>query len=134
MDSSGNKSIISKNPPWLSSVATSAFSLILPFLFVGVVSVIGMFFDLHNEVLGNFIAYLCTGIAVAIMCFLICKAHPKSIWYTPLICNAITLLSGLGNYIEGSPFFNEALPFGIGWILSIIASIWGASIGRHAKT
>jgi hypothetical protein len=94
-----------------------------------------MLFGMSDEALGNFIAYLCTGIAVAIMCFLICRAHPSSIWYSPIICNVITLYSGLGNYFnEGSPFFNEALPFGIGWILSIIAAILGANIGSRGIT
>jgi len=118
-------------PAWAASVITAVFSLILPFLFVGIVSVFGLLLGISDDVLGNFIAYLCTGITVAIMCFFICKAHPKTFWYVPIICNAITLWSGLGNYFSGSPFFNELLPFGIGWLLSVIAAILGQRSGKQ---
>jgi len=125
------KFIISKLPAIVWAIFTALSSLFLPFIFSGVVALIGKVVGIHDEVLGNFIAYLCTGIAVSAMCFLICKTYPGSIWYTPVICNIITLWAGLGNYYyEGSPFFNEALPFGIGWILSVIASIWGTFIGK----
>ena len=135
MRSSRFFSVISTMPAWASSVIVAVFSLFLPFLLAGIAGLIGMLFGIVSEVMGNFIAYLCTGIVVAIMCYFICRAHPKSVWYTPVICNAITLWAGLGNYfIEGSPFFNEALPFGTGWILSIIASLWGMRIGIRGIT
>ncbi len=128
MNSPKRKSILSKTPAWILSIVTASVSLFLPFLFVGIVSVVGMLSGITDEVMGNFIAYLCTGVTVAFMCFLICKAHTESVWYVPILCNVITLWSGFGNYLAGSPFFNELLPFGIGWILSIIATLLGTSV------
>jgi hypothetical protein len=47
----------------------------------------------------------------------------------------MTLWAGLGNYfIEGKSFYMFILPFGTGWILSIIAAIWGANIGKRGIT
>jgi len=132
MKTSRINSAIINLPAWIASIVTSISSLFLPFIFVGIVSLLGLVLGISNEMLGNFIAYLCTGISVAIICFLICKAHPKSFWYTVIICNAITLWAGLGNYyLQGSPFINEALPFGIGWVLSIIGVVWVRFLGRH---
>lgn len=131
MNSPGVKSVFSRNPAWALSLITTGISLFLIFIYAGIFSGLGSLFGISDEWLGNFIAYLSTGITVAIICFFICKAHPKSIWYTPLISNIITLWSGLGNYITGSEFVNEALPFGIGFILSVIASIGGASLGKR---
>lgn len=102
MDLPGIKSAISKNKAWVSAVVTALVSFILPFIYAGIISLIGMLFGINSEGLGNFLAYLFTGISVALMCFLICRAHPESLWYTPVICNASTLLAGIGNYFQES--------------------------------
>lgn len=125
-------SIISNKPAWIISVVTAAISFILPFVFAGILALIGSLFGITNVGLGNFLAYLLTGVFVAMMCFFICKAHPKSIWYTPILCNSITLFAGLGNLIEGNP--DVTLPFAMGWVLSIIASLWGGNIGKRGTT
>ena len=131
MSSSENKPVFSLFPAWGVSAFTAGASIFLPFLFVGIIALIGWVFGNSNEALGDFIAYLCTGIVVAIMCFYICRAHPRSVWYTPVICNAFTLLAGIGNYVEGN--VAAALPYAIGWILSVIASIWGALTGNKRR-
>ncbi|MDX1542950.1 MAG: hypothetical protein R3214_03315 [Christiangramia sp.] len=123
MSPAGIKMAISRNPAWISSAVTALVSFILPFIYVGIISLIGMLIGISNEALGNFLAYLFTWISVAIMCFLICRSHPESLWYTPVICNAGTLLAGGGNYFGGHP--ELSLPFAIGWILSIIAAVLG---------
>lgn len=132
MNFSGIISIISNKPAWIVSAVTAAISFILPFVFAGILALIGSLFGIMNVGLGNFLAYLLTGFFVAMMCFFICKAHPKSIWYTPILCNSITLFAGLGNLIEGNP--DVTLPFAMGWVLSIIASLWGGNIGKRGKT
>ncbi|TBW29996.1 hypothetical protein [Gramella sp. KN1008] len=123
--------VFSKYPPLILGIITAAISLLLPFIFAGILYLAGLLLGGHNEELGNFIAYLCTGILVAVMCFFICKAHPKSIWYTPVVCNAITLLAGIGNYFEGNP--NILMPFAVGWVFSVIASVRGRNIGMRRK-
>lgn len=132
MDLPGIKSAISKNKAWVSAVVTALVSFILPFIYAGIISLIGMLFGINSEGLGNFLAYLFTGISVALMCFLICRAHPESLWYTPVICNASTILAGIGNYFQGNP--DVTLPFAIGWILSIIAAIWAVINARRNIT
>lgn len=123
--------IFSNYPPLVLSVFTAAISLLLPFIFAGILYLFGMLIGSHNEELGNFIAYITTGLLVAVMCFFICRAHPKSVWYTPVVCNAIALLAGIGNYFEGSP--GILLSFAVGWVFSVIASVRGRNIGMRRK-
>ena len=80
-------------------------------------------------------AYFLFGLLSAIACLLIIEQNPKSIWYVPLIINSQFILAA---FIE--PFFWRIPPdaSGIptwtlvcsGWILTIIASIIGATLGR----
>jgi len=113
-------SVLVGTPAWALSLFTAIGSLVLPFLFAGIVSLIGGLFGIEDEEFGNFIAYLCTGIVVAVMCFLICKWHPKTVWHTPILSNALTIVMGIANPV----------PFGIGWGLSIIAAVAGYNAGR----
>ena len=69
-------------------------------------------------------------ILLTIACFIICKTHPKSIWYTPLICNAFFIF-----IVIMDP---EIWIFTVSiFTLSVIAAFFGARIGRlktnHAK-
>ena len=117
-----------KIPALALAFGTAGFSFALPFIFAGFLYFIGQILGSTNEALGNFLAYLFTGFTVAIMCFYICKAHPGSSWYTPIVCNLVTILIGLLHYFGGNP--EITLPFAIGWLLSISASIWGMNRGR----
>jgi len=69
--------------------------------------------------------------------FFICRTHPKSVWYTPFICNALGMLSGIFGALGASedPSFRLNSSF---WIvvggcllLSVIGSVIGARIGSH---
>ncbi len=64
-------------------------------------------------------------------CFIICKAHPKSIWYTPFICNAfaIFLLISVANSSNQELIFLIFLSACI--VLSVIGTFVGAKIGRR---
>ena len=69
-------------------------------------------------------------ILIPAACFIICKAHPKSVWYTPIICNAPSIVLA----ISYSPdFWTEpmSLLVGSGFVLSVIGAIVGAKIGRR---
>ena len=140
MNSTAKKSILSTIPVWVSSIITALLSLFVPFIVAGIGFLFGKLIGLSNQKLAendafvDLIGYLLTGIVVAIMCFLICRAHPKSIWYTPIICNVMTILMG-GNYLTGELQLHELLlTLGIGWVLSIIAAIWGRNIGLRNAT
>jgi hypothetical protein len=133
MNATVEKSLFASMPAWSSSLLTAALSLFAVFVFAGIGYGIGRLFGFSYQELeanawyGNFMAHILTGITVAIMCYFICKAHPKSVWYTPILCNAMTLWAGLGNYfIHGGSFMLYIVPFGMGWMLSVAASIWGA--------
>jgi hypothetical protein len=65
---------------------------------------------------------------IAVACFYLVRKNPMSIWFVPLICNAY----GIAIAIVDTTFWKE--PFGIilcfGLVLSIIASIKGAQMGK----
>ena len=67
-------------------------------------------------------------LVLTVSCFFIVKKNPKSYWYVPLICNALTVY---GAFTDSS-FWKDSLwiLFGGGLVLSIIASIIGARKGR----
>ncbi|SFT07042.1 hypothetical protein SAMN04487906_2758 [Zhouia amylolytica] len=127
MNDSGKKSIVYKSPAWIIAVITALVSFILPFIFAGMLFLLGKLIGISNEETGNLLAYLLTGMVIALMCFLICKAHPKAIWYAPVICNAITLWIGIGHLLKGNSAIT--IPFAIGWFISILAGIAGKNEG-----
>ena len=75
------------------------------------------------------IAYILYGVINAICCFFIVKQNPKSIWYVPLIINAILIFSAFAerNFWRTSMWIFVCS----GWILCVIASIVGARIGKR---
>ena len=66
-----------------------------------------------------------------VACFLICRAHPDSVWFTPIICSSHILSS----YFFAWPFWTRLLwiwiILGSGVVLMVIGSIVGARIGRR---
>ena len=71
-------------------------------------------------------------IVIAGASFFICRTHPRSVWYTPFICNALGILVGIFGTLE-DPNFRTNSSF---WIvvsgcllLSIIGAIIGAKTG-----
>jgi len=140
MNSTAKISVLSTIPAWVSSLITAFLSLFIPFIVAGIGFLFGSLFGLSshelegNNALVNLIGYLLAGIFVAIMCFYICKSHPKSVWRTPIISNGMTLIMAL-NYFRGNLQLHELLlTLGIGWALSIIASILGKNTGMQGIT
>jgi len=136
MNSVAKISVIDTLPAWASSLITALLSLFIPFIVAG----IGLLIASPNQVVAetnqfvNLIGYLITGIFVAVLCFFICRAHPKSFWSTTIISNGMTILMA-GNYLTGNlQLYELSLTLGIGWMLSIIASIWGRHIGIRTLT
>ena len=62
--------------------------------------------------------------------FFICRAHPKSIWFTPFICNALGIIVGVSGALD-DPSFRTFSSF---WIVvggCLLLSIIGAIIGSR---
>ncbi len=126
------KSYLSRTPAWTLSIITAVVSLFIIFFFAYLVSFMMDYIvkpSEPNEELSNLIAYLGYGVVVAIMCYFICKAHPTSFWYTPIICNAMSITSVL---VEQNP--SITLIFGIGWGLSVIGTVMGTLRGKRGIT
>jgi hypothetical protein len=69
-------------------------------------------------------------IVLAVSCFVIVKKNPRSFWFVPLVCNALTIIS----LITDPDVWKDPrwiFVFGSAWVLSIIASIIGALVGRR---
>ena len=69
-------------------------------------------------------------VLVPVACFFICVIHPKSAWYTPFICNPVSALGTVFHPLEWTTL-SEYLVWVISLVLSVLAAIIGAKIGRH---
>ena len=126
MEAKERKSFLSGIPSWALSIMTAAFSLI--FLFA-----IGYPLQTHyGENIGGWITYISTGIVITVACFFICRKYPNSVWYTPIICNAVGIIAAI---IEPN-FWGTSMwiPYLIGWVFSLLGAFSGAWIGRQAAT
>ncbi len=73
-------------------------------------------------------------IVIAGASFFICRTHPKSVWYTPLICNALGILTGaFGALDDPNSLINLSFWIVLGGciLLSVIGSIIGARMGQR---
>jgi CDP-diglyceride synthetase len=72
--------------------------------------------------IGGVIIYV---VFLTVACFLICRTHPKSVWYTPLICNALVIFL----VIMDPDIWARIIMIGM-IVLSVAGAIVGARIGR----
>lgn len=117
METKEKKSFLSGTPSWVLSIITVVLSFIFLFLLAYTV--------------GEVIAYISYDIVIVIACFFICRENPNSVWYVPIICNTIGVISAI---VEPN-FWITSLWIVMcgGWILSLIGAISGALIGRRAN-
>ena len=107
-------------PSWGLGLLTAFVSLIFLFFFS---ALLGSILPIDKNI-SESIAYIIFGIIVAAACYFICKHNPKSIWYVPIICNAVGILSAI---IEPNFWRTDLWIFiGSGWVLSIIGATIGA--------
>lgn len=113
-------------PSWGLSLLTALLSIILLFFF---------FYSLNsipeiNENVSELIAYIGYDIIIILACFFICKQDPKSIWYVPILCNTMGIISAI---VEPN-FWITFLWIVIcsGWVLSLIGAISGAMVGQRS--
>ncbi len=112
-------------PSWGLALLTMFLAFVVLMVVGDIIVAIFKIPESNNDVLVFYILY---NLVIAGGCFYICRQNPKSIWYVPVLCNIIGIISAI---IEQN-FWISSLWIVIcsGWVLSIIASILGALIGR----
>lgn len=124
MGEKAKKSFLAGIPAWALSLFTffitlGIFGLRLPESFEEYINI---------NILG-FIIYI---IILPAACFIICKVHPKSIWYTPLICNTWIIIS-LILIAKNNPELVFIILLSACIVLSVIGAFVGAKIGRRKE-
>ena len=121
-----------KRKPFLWGIPSWGLALLTMFLAFVVLMVVGdmlaAIFKIPESDIGDLVFYSLYNLIIACGCFYICKHNPKSIWYVPVLCNIIGIISAI---IERT-FWISSLWIVIcsGWVLSIIASLIGALIRK----
>ena len=125
MEAKVKKSFLNNMPSGVLSIITVVISFILIFA-IGY-PLVGQ----YGDNIGGWITYLSAGILISIACFFICRTYPKSVWYTPLICNITGIIAAI---VEPQFWVSSMwMPYSIGWLLSAIGALGGAWIGHHAE-
>ena len=96
MEKKAKKSRLAKIPAWALSFIALVALIILLFILE----------DPKSTGLSNMqiIEYAICIIFITIACFIICRIHPRSVWYTPFICNAhiidLELMVLFANFVQ----------------------------------
>jgi hypothetical protein len=89
---------------------------------------LGSFIKIKGDI-GEAIPYILYDLVIAFCCYFIVKQNPSSIWYVPVICNVLSIISAI---VEPSFWITSLwILIGIGWVLSIIVSLIGARVGKR---
>ena len=125
METKKKKSFLTKTPSSILALLTVIAAVIVLF---GLAEGLGSVMKIDDNI-GEVLAYIIYDILIAIGCFYIVKTNPKSVWYVPVICNAVGIIAAI---VEPT-FWNTSLWILIcgGWALSIITSIIGAIVGKR---
>jgi FtsH-binding integral membrane protein len=121
-----------KRKSFLTGVPSWGLALLTMFLAFVVLMVVGdilsAIFKIPESDIGDLVFYILYNLIIAGGCFYICWQNPKSVWYVPVLCNIIGIISAI---IEPN-FWISSLWVVIcsGWLLSLISSITGAQFGR----
>jgi hypothetical protein len=125
MKTNGKKSFLATTPSAVLAIITVVLATIVLF---GIGEGLGPFIKIKADI-GEAIPYIVYDIVIAICCFFIVRQNPGSIWYVPVICNVIGIISAI---VEPNFWITPMwIPICSGWVLSIIASIIGAQMGRR---
>ena len=119
----------------LSGIPAWAWSLMTFFTTIGLFGLIAHIpmpdtldrFDFINELITLVIIY---AIFLTTACFFICRTYPKSIWYTPFICNAFIIFVVIMDdrkWTTSSEWISLVSIIAI----SLIGAIVGAKIGQQ---
>lgn len=125
METKKKKSFFSRTPSWVLSLITAFLSVVVLMFLASILSDAAKLGDI-----GESIAYISYGILIAIACFFICRYNPKSIWYVPILCNTVGIISAV---VEPN-FWITSLWMVIcgGWVLSLLGAIAGTIAGQRS--
>jgi len=110
----------------LAGIPAWALSLMTFFASFGIFAL--PFPEFVDENLSGLILYV---ILLPAACFIICKTHPKSIWYTPVICNGFIIYLLISISSSNHPNLTFLILLSACIVLSVIGSFIGARIGRR---
>jgi hypothetical protein len=113
------KSRLAEIPAWALSLMTFFAMFLLAFV---------LEFDIRAIEVIYWIFYV---LFVNIVCFFICRKYPKSVWYTPFICNGIIILFILVYIFTDYENTTELILAISLFVLSLIVAIIGSTIGRR---
>jgi len=124
MEVKENKSFPREIPSGVLGIITFVLSTIFMFA-VGYPLV-----EYYGDNIGGWITYLSTGILISVACFYICRTYPKSVWYTPIICNVMGIIAA----IFEPQFWTSSMwiPYSLGWLLSLSGAYSGTRFGYRA--
>jgi len=130
MGKKAKRSLLSENPAWALALLTFVLANILVFVLNDESEA-----EIPGYSQGEIIKIIFYDLVIAICCFLICRAHPKSVWYTPVISNALAIIAVIVAIVSpyqlaaGEPWFFS----GSSLFMSIIGAILGARVGRQSE-
>ena len=107
----------------LAGIPAWALSLMVFFASVGIFAL-----PSPESIDANIFGIIIYVIFLPAACFIICKTHPKSIWYSPFICNAFIIFS-LISVSYSNPDLTLLIFLSACIVLSVIGAIVGARIG-----
>lgn len=122
MDKKATRSRLAGVPAW----ALSLLTLVVVFGFLTILQILHL---LDYEAIETG-AYILCALFIIVACYFICRAYPKSVWYTPLICNSEGILAVVF-YPYTNPDIAMLIYFGSMFVLSVTGSIVGAQMGRR---
>lgn len=126
MNENKKRSFLSSIPSW----GLAGITLVATFILMTILMILGDLMRI-DENIGEPFFYIFFGVFIAVCCFFIVRRNPGSIRYVPIICNLIGIISAI---IEPTFWVTSLWIFiGIGWLLSIIASVIGYFVGRRQK-
>ena len=108
----------------LAKIPALALSLI-----IFVVSIISAFL-FEYVTIPSYLGIIGLMFLIPVACFVICMIHPKSVRYTPFICNPVALLGTIFHPLAWTTL-SEYLLWVSSLVLSVLAAIVGAKIGRR---
>jgi len=121
------KSFLATTPSAVLAILTAFGATIVLF---GIGEGLGSFIKIKGEI-GDAIPYILYDIVIIICCYFIVKQNPRSIWYVPIICNVLGIISAI---VEPNFWITPMwIPVCSGWVLSIITSIIGIQAGKRTS-
>lgn len=103
-------------------------------LIIFVLSIISAFIFEHVTIPGNstlgIVGLIFYVVLIPVASFIITMIHPKSVWYTPFVCNPVALLGTIFHPLVWTTLL-EYLFWVSSLVLTVIGAFVGAKMGRR---